>query len=211
MKCHLSPFPLIHVSSISLTGDKIYKYVNIQIQTGFLQLVYSHVVVFCLIFFWRQINTTCILFGHHKNIKLLLTFYSRDFHCFDQHPRQPERYLLWKLIPVHGYLETVPEIYVQNLAAEPVQHEIGGMAVPQSQNVTDHRHDCQGSCVICSAKNHVHISELEGRCQFENYLRLNHTSDDGLFNHKSRARSSPWTCSSACSNTSTFCMTIRWS
>ena len=45
-------------------------------------------------------------------------------HSIDEHPRESEGDLFWKLLSRHGDLKTVPEIYVCDLTTHPVQHQV---------------------------------------------------------------------------------------
>mmetsp|Transcript_17483 Transcript_17483/g.52433 ORF Transcript_17483/g.52433 Transcript_17483/m.52433 type:complete len:714 (+) Transcript_17483:377-2518(+) len=65
---------------------------------------------------------------------------SGHLHGLYHHPRQPERHLLRELLAVHGGLEAVAEVDVQQLARVPVQHEVAGVAVAQAQQVAHHGH-----------------------------------------------------------------------
>ena len=47
---------------------------------------------------------------------------STDLQRIHQHPREPERNLLRKLAPVHGYLEAVAKVYVEQLSVGAAQH-----------------------------------------------------------------------------------------
>ena len=58
-----------------------------------------------------------------------------DLHGLDHHARQAERDLLRKLLAVHRRLEAVAEVDVQELARVAVQHEVGGVPVPEAQEV----------------------------------------------------------------------------
>lgn len=45
-------------------------------------------------------------------------------HSVDEHAGESERNLFWKLFPRHGDFEAVAEVNVQDLAAQPVQHQV---------------------------------------------------------------------------------------
>ena len=60
---------------------------------------------------------------------------SRVARTLDHHAREPEGHLLRELLAVHGRLEAVAKVNVQQLAAVAVQHEVAGVAVPQAQQV----------------------------------------------------------------------------
>ncbi len=53
----------------------------------------------------------------------------------DHHARQPEGHLLRELLAVHGRLEAVAKVDVQQLAAVAVQHQVAGVPVAQAQQV----------------------------------------------------------------------------
>lgn len=66
------------------------------------------------------------------------------------------------------------------------------------------------------------ISQKNLSCAVYNFTRIRHhrvhlrswhlfTSELGLLSHRSLARSSPLVLDSACSNTSTFCIRVKWS
>ena len=71
-------------------------------------------------------------------------------HGVDEHAREAEGDFLGKFLANHGDFEAVAEVDVNDLAADAVQHEVGRVAVTQSQHVPYHAHDSQRSRVIGS-------------------------------------------------------------
>lgn len=47
-----------------------------------------------------------------------------DLHGISEHAGKSEWNLLWELLSSHGHLKAVTEINVEDVAREPVQHEI---------------------------------------------------------------------------------------
>ena len=76
------------------------------------------------------------------------TFYVTDFHSVRQHAGETERYTFRVLLAMHGHLETITEIDVHNLAGDPVQHQVGRMAITKTEDITDHGHYGERACVI---------------------------------------------------------------
>jgi hypothetical protein len=52
---------------------------------------------------------------------------------------------------MHGHLEAVSEINVDDLAGDPVQHQVTRVAIAETQDVTDHGHDGERACIVCAA------------------------------------------------------------
>ena len=59
----------------------------------------------------------------------------------EEHTGESEGDRLWKLLAPHRHFEAVAKVDVQDLAREAVQHQVGGVAVAQPEDVPDHRHD----------------------------------------------------------------------
>ena len=53
-------------------------------------------------------------------------------HSIDEHASQPEWDLLRELFASHGHLKAVAKVNVRDLATHTVQHEVGGVSVPQT-------------------------------------------------------------------------------
>lgn len=100
--------------------------------------------------------------------------------------------------------------------------------ISKAQDVTHHGHHCQGACVIGpSVKPNLwgNQSAFRSTCRAQHssrsadrslslfsYGQNGHlTSELGLLSHSSLARSSPAVLLTACSNTSTFSISVRWS
>eukprot|EP01137_Pigoraptor_chileana_P037296 Opistho-2@34174 len=90
--------------------------------------------------------------AHHRlACHAIIALNSAHFHRIDEHTRETERDALGKFFAVHCHLETIAEVDVQDFPREAVEHKVGGMAVPKSKNIADHRHDGQGARVVCPA------------------------------------------------------------
>ena len=46
------------------------------------------------------------------------------------------------------HLKAVSKVDVEQLARKAVQHEVGGVPVPQAQEVAHHAHDTRAACVV---------------------------------------------------------------
>lgn len=58
-----------------------------------------------------------------------------DLHGLHHHAREAEGHFLRELLAVHAGLKAVPKVDVQQLPAVAVQHQVGGVAVPQPKQV----------------------------------------------------------------------------
>lgn len=66
---------------------------------------------------------------------------------------------LWELLTVHGGLEAVAKVNMQQLAAVAIQHQVAGMPVAQAQQIT-HLHAAQYFILSPSTrKNTITISD----------------------------------------------------
>mmetsp|Transcript_13522 Transcript_13522/g.28909 ORF Transcript_13522/g.28909 Transcript_13522/m.28909 type:complete len:454 (-) Transcript_13522:2570-3931(-) len=91
-----------------------------------------------------------------------VALYAAHLHGLDHHAGQAERDLLGELLAVHGRLKAVPKVNVQQLATIPVEHEVGGVPVPQAQDVAHHGHDCSGARVVgAPVQPHLTVAALE--------------------------------------------------
>lgn len=59
-------------------------------------------------------------------------------HGVDEHSSQPERNLLGELLSGHSNFKTVTEIDVKDLSTQTIQHQIGRMAIAETEDVTHH-------------------------------------------------------------------------
>ena len=50
-------------------------------------------------------------------------------------------YLLWIFLAMHGDLEAVTEVYVNNFPTVSIEHEIRRVTVTKSEYIPDHGHD----------------------------------------------------------------------
>mmetsp|Transcript_38512 Transcript_38512/g.53470 ORF Transcript_38512/g.53470 Transcript_38512/m.53470 type:complete len:204 (+) Transcript_38512:646-1257(+) len=74
-----------------------------------------------------------------------------DLHGLHQHAGQAEGHLLGELLPVHGRLEAIPKVNVQDLARVPIQHQVAWVSVAEAEEVADHAHHGQGASVVGAA------------------------------------------------------------
>ena len=51
---------------------------------------------------------------------------------------------------MHSDLETITEINVDDLAGNPIEHQVGWMSVTETEDVSDDRHNTQRPCVVCA-------------------------------------------------------------
>ena len=73
-----------------------------------------------------------------------------DFHRKGEHTSKTERNTFRVFLAVHGYLEAITEIDVDDLARNAVEHQVRRVAIAKPQNVADHGHCCEGACEVGS-------------------------------------------------------------
>ena len=71
-------------------------------------------------------------------------------HRVDEHARKTEGNLLWKLVAVHGNLEAVAEVDVEDLTRVAVKHKVRRVPIAEPQDVADHGHHGQAARVACT-------------------------------------------------------------
>jgi hypothetical protein len=79
------------------------------------------------------------------------TFDVTNFHGIRQHAREAERHALRVLLAMHRHLEAVSKINVDDLAGNPVQHQVTRVAIAETQNIPDHGHDGKRARVVGTA------------------------------------------------------------
>ena len=83
-------------------------------------------------------------------LALLLALPTPHLHGIDEHAREAERDALGELVAVHGDLEAVAEVDMEDLARVAVEHEVRRVPVAEAQDVSDHGHDGQAARVPCA-------------------------------------------------------------
>jgi len=78
-------------------------------------------------------------------------FHPPSFHAIDKHPRETERHGFRELGPGHRNFEAVPKVDVDNTARNAIQHQVRGMPIAQTEDITSHRHDSERACVVVAA------------------------------------------------------------
>src|SRR5690554_1439827 len=73
-----------------------------------------------------------------------------NLHGISEHACQSEGHPLGVLLALHGNLEAVAKVDVDNLARDAVEHEVRRVAIAETEDVPDHRHDAQGPRVVRS-------------------------------------------------------------
>ena len=63
-----------------------------------------------------------------------------DLHSVGQHSRETEGDPFRVLVALHGDLEAVAEVDVDDLARDPVQHQVARMPVAETEDVAHHAH-----------------------------------------------------------------------
>jgi hypothetical protein len=71
-----------------------------------------------------------------------------NFHGIRQHPRKPKRHPLRILFAVHSDFEAVAEIDVDDFSGDAIEHEIGRVAIAETEDVAHHGHDGERARVV---------------------------------------------------------------
>ena len=74
-----------------------------------------------------------------------------DFHGEGEHAREAEGHALRVLVAVHGHFEAVAEVDVDDFAGYPVEHQVRGVSVAETEDVAYHGHHCERARVVGAA------------------------------------------------------------
>ena len=73
---------------------------------------------------------------------------SRNSHSLLQHASESKGNSFGKLFPESCYLKTISKINMNNFSWFPIEHDIGGMPIPQPKNIPDNTHGGETACII---------------------------------------------------------------